>query len=225
MRDLKQCLLDLLRSGSGANSPQGHPKSSKPKKLHEYSAADCNAAFLRKYHELGVGMGKVPNGNIIYFNENLSMASKYDMSHFPALTRYPSCPLSSLSLSEDSVSPPQSSNSTRSQSGQYEFSSTSEEDVMHATQAPSSHLPRAAAKMHYLSHATPGRDEEMLDSFCTLCTSTFSYNKCCRYCENSICGSKCNSENGSRSSGSAVSARDGLRYAQQANGYMAGDVR
>lgn len=38
-----------------------------------------------------------------------------------------------------------------------------------------------------------------LDSFCTLCTSSFSYNRC-QHCENSSCGSKCDSAQGDRAS-------------------------
>lgn len=258
MRDLKQRLFDLLRSGgisvgdnnnnNNNSNPSGnnnnnnngvpqmqilphhqlqqqqqqhsplHPMS-KPKKLHEYTAADCNAAFLRKYHELSINRAKdrereleldlEPNGasNVIYFNENLSMTSKYNVRQFP-LTRYPSCPLSGFGMT-----PPRAEGSAGSslaedtESDRYNF--CSDED-----QSSNAHtLKLRCHKLHMDTDAEAGADADMdgdlddedhaesqLDSFCTLCTSTFSYNKCCRYCDNSLCGSKCNSERGSHAS-------------------------
>lgn len=44
-----------------------------------------------------------------------------------------------------------------------------------------------------------GRDMAALDSFCTLCTSSFSFTRC-QHCENSSCGSKCDSSQGGRTS-------------------------
>lgn len=221
MRDLKQCLIDLLRSGGisvgdqqNANATPTSKVQHKPKKLHEYTAADCNAAFLRKYYDVGSaegggggsgGVGGVANyptnkNGIIYFNENLSMTSKYDMRQYH-LNRFPPCPLSTFSHSDDSISP-QSSKSDRnnhtdidSESGRFEYSSSSDDD-------------RATLINCYGRRHDHDDDDELdnvdaqLDSFCTLCTSSFSYNKCCRYCDNSHCGSQCNSVDGSQMSAS-----------------------
>lgn len=48
-----------------------------------------------------------------------------------------------------------------------------------------------------------------LDSFCTLCTSSFSYNRC-QHCENSSCGSKCNSTQGDRASAAKLLLANGI---------------
>lgn len=210
MRDLKQCLLDLLRSGGISVGDNTNPTTTqalstsknlqKPKKLHEYTAADCNAAFLRKYYEVGNGGFNCQNNEVIYFNENLTMTSKYDMRQFP-LNRYPSCPLSTFSNSDDSVSPPSSksdNHATTDDTESFRYDYSSEEDrttlvdyCTHNNNPDSVNLP---------SKHNCDADDALLDSFCTLCTSSFSYNKCCRYCDNSQCGSKCNSERSSHTS-------------------------
>ncbi|KAH8420175.1 hypothetical protein KR009_006860 [Drosophila setifemur] len=279
MRDLKQRLFDLLRSGgsnssssnnnsnnnSNSNSSSNHSHrngnshvqhpnqmpAQKPKKLHEYTAADCNAAFLRKYHDLsisrdrelererdkergrereragagaGAGNGQIPN--VIYFNENLSMASKYNVRPFP-LTRYPSCPLSTFELASSHESQAgRNEGSAGSSLGEDEEDTESEaynfcSDEDQSSQTQTLKLRRhhhhnsemvlglemgMGLEMEMGSSADPDPDmeddpaESQLDSFCTLCTSTFSYNKCCRFCDNSLCGSKCNSERGSHAS-------------------------
>ncbi|TDG39898.1 hypothetical protein AWZ03_013679 [Drosophila navojoa] len=272
MRDLKQRLFDLLRSGgisvgennnnnsnhgngngnnNKSNGPQqqqqhqqsqqqqqqqlysSHHPVQKPKKLHEYTAADCNAAFLRKYHDLSISRARErerelelePNGtsNVIYFNENLSMTSKYNIRQFP-LTRYPSCPLSSFGLSpQRAEGSAGSSLAEDTESDRYNFCSDGSED-----QSSSAHtLKLRCHKLHMDTDAEVDADgddaddadmdgddldddhaESQLDSFCTLCTSTFSYNKCCRFCDNSLCGSKCNSERGSHASRLSCSNRN-----------------
>lgn len=210
MRDLKQCLLDLLRSGgisvgdnnnSSGNTSQAMPtsrSSHKPKKLHEYTAADCNAAFLRKYYEVGNAAGlSVPNNGVIYFNENLTMTSKYDMRQFP-MNRYSSCPLSTFSNSDESVSPPSSKSDNPmstddTESCPYDYSSEEDQTTLIDYCVHHNNPGDVGALLHNCDN-----DDTLLDSFCTLCTSSFSYNKCCRYCDSSQCGSKCNSDNGSQ---------------------------
>lgn len=55
----------------------------KPKKLHEYTASDCNAAIIRKYCNNSSSTKAINNANaIIYFNENLTMTSKYNLQPF-----------------------------------------------------------------------------------------------------------------------------------------------
>lgn len=280
MRDLKQRLFDLLRSGgisvgdnnsnnngnnngnSNGNSVAQHHHlqqhqqqqqqllysplhaQQKPKKLHEYTAADCNAAFLRKYHDLSISREREKErerdeerlreangaGNVIYFNENLSMTSKYNVRQYP-LTRYPSCPLSSFGMS-----PPHADGSAGSslaedtESDRYNFCSDEDQSSNAHTlklhhRSNSNNIPCLAmngdgdgvvngivngvvdvdmvmsmADVDAEVDLDDDQAESQLDSFCTLCTSTFSYNKCCRYCDNSLCGSKCNSERGSHAS-------------------------
>lgn len=226
MRDLKQCLMDLLRSGGLTVGDNNNPNtttqvmptskmSHKPKKLHEYTAADCNAAFLRKYYEVGNSSGgsvfnppTSNNANVIYFNENLTMTSKYDMRQFP-LNRYPSCPLSTFSNSDDSVSPASSKsdnhNSTdETESCRYDYSSEEDQTTLidYCTHNNHDNVERMMPSYNCCAIDGDVDDDEddaeaLLDSFCTLCTSSFSYNKCCRYCDNSQCGSKCNSERSS----------------------------
>ncbi|SPP77963.1 Hypothetical predicted protein [Drosophila guanche] len=152
--------------------------------------------------------------NVIYFNENLSMASKYNVRQFP-LTRYPSCPLSSFGLSPTSPATHngpshEGAGSAGSSLGEEEEDDTesdrynfcSDEDQSSNTQTL-----KIGRHSHDMDMDVDGdvdveddRAESQLDSFCTLCTSTFSYNKCCRFCDNSLCGSKCNSERGSHAS-------------------------
>lgn len=206
MRDLKQCLMDLLRSGGISVGDNHHTPttptskvSQKPKKLHEYTAADCNAAFLRKYYEVGNGGFNAGNNGVIYFNENLTMTSKYDMRQFP-VNRYPSYPLSTLSNSDDSISPPSSNSENHptteeTESCRYDYSSEDDRDTL-IDNCPHNN----PANMDMQAINCCNSNEDILDSFCTLCTSSFSYNKCCRYCDNSQCGSKCNSERSSQTS-------------------------
>ncbi|KAH8274190.1 hypothetical protein KR018_001602 [Drosophila ironensis] len=260
MRDLKQRLFDLLRSGgnnnnhhnnNSGNNNHGVPHTQhsqipaqKPKKLHEYTAADCNAAFLRKYHDLSISRdvrdkererereraapahshshGHGPAPNVIYFNENLSMASKYNVQPFPPLTRYPSCPLSSFgapgavtieggsagsSLGEEEEELDAEAEAEDTESEAYNFCSD-EDDAQTLKLRHHRHgMDLELSSNHNLAGMGIGigdededQAESQLDSFCTLCTSTFSYNKCCRFCDNSLCGSKCNSERGSHAS-------------------------
>jgi len=126
---------------------------------------------------------------------------------FP-LTRYPSCPLSSFGMSQGAGG--RQEGSAGSSLGEEE---DTESEPYHfcSDEDRSSHTETVKMRRH---HGIMGIDpsvnedadleddhaESQLDSFCTLCTSTFSYNKCCRYCENSLCGSKCNSERGSHAS-------------------------
>ncbi|KAH8414697.1 hypothetical protein KR215_000417, partial [Drosophila sulfurigaster] len=296
MRDLKQRLFDLLRSGgisvgdnnnAGGNSSSNnnnnnnnnngisHPQllqqqqhqqqqqmiysplqpMPKPKKLHEYTAADCNAAFLRKYHDLSIsrerdrdrdrdadrllrerdgemerGQRELNNGaaNVIYFNENLSMTSKYNVRQFP-LTRYPSCPLSSFGISPhrqggEGGSAGSSLAEEDTESDRYNFCSDEDQSsnaqtlklrchkLLHLDTEPDDdddedRMPdhngcegHNERNLQHIDDDEQPESESQLDSFCTLCTSTFSYNKCCRFCDNSLCGSKCNSERGSHAS-------------------------
>ncbi|KAH8387198.1 hypothetical protein KR093_005452 [Drosophila rubida] len=281
MRDLKQRLFDLLRSGgisvgdnnnaggnsnsNGNNNGISHPQllqqqqqqqqmiysplqpMPKPKKLHEYTAADCNAAFLRKYHDLSISRDRdrdrdrdaerldrerereLNNGaaNVIYFNENLSMTSKYNVRQFP-LTRYPSCPLSSFGISsqrggEAGGSAGSSLGEEDTESDRYNFCSDEDQSSnaqtlklrchkLHLDTAPQAGVAdEGDANLVHIDADLDDDDDDVdddddehaesqLDSFCTLCTSTFSYNKCCRFCDNSLCGSKCNSERGSHAS-------------------------
>uniref|UniRef100_A0A1B0BK39 Uncharacterized protein n=1 Tax=Glossina palpalis gambiensis TaxID=67801 RepID=A0A1B0BK39_9MUSC len=151
MRDLKQCLIDLLRTGglstgekhssrTAAITPRSPPKL---KKLYEYTAADCNAAFLRKYN-------------------NIANSHTGD-NH----------------TTDDS------------ESGRYDYSSDDCDTLIECC----SHDTINSSKVNGLQ--ANNEIEAQLDSFCTLCTSSFSYNKCCRYCDSSHCGSKCNSETSS----------------------------
>ncbi|KAM8721319.1 hypothetical protein ACLKA7_007226 [Drosophila subpalustris] len=248
MRDLKQRLFDLLRSGgisvgdnnngSSTGVPQSHQQQqqhhqqtiyspiqpvAKPKKLHEYTAADCNAAFLRKYHDLSISRAREgdterqqqqnqerQHANVIYFNENLSMTSKYNVRQFP-LTRYPSCPLSSFGMSSQRGAEGSAGSSLAedTESDRYNFCSDEDQSSNARTLKIRCRKLRMDADVDISGNGDGDVDadldlddhaESQLDSFCTLCTSTFSYNKCCRFCDNSLCGSKCNSERGSHAS-------------------------
>lgn len=207
MRDLKQCLIDLLRTGGltttdTTNSITGKQinkskLSQKPKKLYEYTVVDCNADLMRKYNNIDTdGGGAFNNSNsIIYFNENLTMTSKYNVRRYP-LHRYFSYPVSSYSNSDDSISPQSSKSGNHitddGESGHYDYSSDDDRDTLvdscdhNSTKNRKTKMPQLMCNI-----------EDNLDSLCTLCTSSFSYNNCC---SSSQCSSTCNSDIGSYSS-------------------------
>ncbi|KAI8036090.1 hypothetical protein M5D96_011184 [Drosophila gunungcola] len=170
----------------------------------------------RERERAGPGPGALPSPNVIYFNENLSMASKYNVRPFP-LTRYPSCPLSSFGAASQEGRGGGGGAGGGRQEGSAGSSLGEEEDTESepyhfcSDEDRSSHTATLKMRHHHGLEMDASVNEEdadleddqaesQLDSFCTLCTSTFSYNKCCRFCENSLCGSKCNSERGSHAS-------------------------
>lgn len=175
MFDLKTCFLDLLRIqvGSGGNNSGSTPK---PKKtLKEFSSRYTSNNFMKKYNDI----------NIIQFNENMSMQSRntslqrlvpkghrrytgvfqtspINRSFENTLTKEPLPDVDVETVCYDFTSDGSSTLSTTSDDGE---TGVNEFSDVGATGSP-------------------------LDSFCTLCTSSFSFNNC-RNCDGNSCSSKC----------------------------------
>ncbi|CAD7091541.1 unnamed protein product [Hermetia illucens] len=158
MFDLKLCLLDLIR-------PSSNPK---PKKSLKEMSTNYSSNFMQKYNDL----------NIIYFNENMSMTSRYDMRNYSPVYKqqiFRTSPMSSSFTMRQNTN-----REWGSESVSFEFSSDDREDKTESE----------TDGAHTDAEDSAGA---ALDSFCTLCTSSFSFNQC-RYCDDSACSSKCQSE-------------------------------
>lgn len=186
MLDFKLCLLDLIR-------PSSCPK---PKKSLKEMSYKYSSNFMQKYNDV----------NIIYFNENMSMARKYDMrkyspnfSNFRTFETHSSSSTMTNENNNNLINKNKNyklirnchnnKNKNRkflrewgSESVSFEFSSDDREDK---TESDDTTTDIISSDIDIQS--------EVLDSFCTLCTSSFSFNHC-RYCDNSGCSSKCQSE-------------------------------
>lgn len=169
MFDLKMCFLDFMRMATS-------PSHSRPKKSLREMSDRYSSQYMQKYNDV----------NIIYFNENMSMTSKNNTVNF-----------SSHPIGTFKPSPLNNSFSNRRRSIRewgietvcYEFSS---ED--HATGSLDTSPADSSAECvcNFSDNALTGQ----LDSFCTLCTSSFSFSKCNK-CDESTCSSKCHSTDNS----------------------------
>ncbi|XP_055710515.1 caskin-1 isoform X2 [Phlebotomus papatasi] len=168
MFDFRTCLLDLIR---------GVQVSPKPKKSLKEMSTRYSSNFMQKYNDV----------NIIHFNENMSMASKGSTLKFSPRTRVPGA---------FRTSPISNSFSIRSKSGSifdgacYEFSSDDRgtDDTLTSCTEDTDDGEDGGR----LSDARATANGSM-DSFCTLCTSSFSFNNC-NACEGSACSSKCSAD-------------------------------
>ncbi|GAB0094025.1 uncharacterized protein DMENIID0001_092350 [Sergentomyia squamirostris] len=168
MFDFKTCLLDLIR---------GVQVSPKPKKSLKEMSTRYSSNFMQKYNDV----------NIIHFNENMSMASKGSTLKFSARARVPGA---------FRTSPISNSFTNRSKSGSifdgaacYEFSSDDRgtDDTLTSCTEDTDEGEEGGRYSDTRATASP------MDSFCTLCTSSFSFNNC-NACEGSACSSKCSAE-------------------------------
>lgn len=183
MFDLKMCLLDFM----GLSTNNQKPRHSKKEQSSRYTS---------KYND----------ADIIYFNENMSMTSKSNTIKF---SRYPPSnfkanPLN-MGLSNRNKTmrewanakgaQPSLPNGICSSSDNTAAELSSSDDPANISGSITTNSPVSESSM---------RDTETddclclysggggLDSFCTLCTSSFSFNRCNK-CEEDSCGSKCNS--------------------------------
>lgn len=143
-------------------------------------------------------MQKYNDVNIIYFNENMSMTSKCNTIKFS------SCPIGTFKPSPMNQSFSNRKKSIRewgTETVAFDFSS--DDRASSSVPETSSSSSRNDANddcnsdneewLHnFGDNATNGN----LDSFCTLCTSSFSFNSCNK-CDESTCGSKCHSSDAS----------------------------
>lgn len=165
MFDLKMCLLDLIRATPHHHS---HSKRTKSSKYGRFPAVDT----LHRYQDI----------NIIHFNENMSMMNRMENIKFVPYSRNLSHAKSTPSLIGGQSSQKSSLREWGVETVSFDFSS---DDRMTSTssgeETTDEHLDYSDSAMH-----TSSANE----SFCTLCTSSFSFNNC-NGCPDA-CGSKCN---------------------------------
>ena len=184
MFDLKMCFLDFMRLSSVAGPK---PKKSLKEMSHRYSSH-----FMQKYNDV----------NIIYFNENMSMTSKSNTIKF---SRCPAGTFKDSPLNQSFSNRKKSIRDWEVETACYDFSS----DDRLSTNASSNGGAVAAISLNSDTDASKDNDSSdgvtecmcnfsenavsgPLDSFCTLCTSSFSFSNCNK-CDRSLCSSKCHS--------------------------------
>lgn len=172
MFDLKMCLLDLI----------GLQVSPKPKKSLKEISNRYSSNFMQKYNEL----------NVIHFNENMSMTSKTDTIQF---ARYPR-PFRKSPISNSFSNSHKSFRDWGIETVNFEFSS---DDLESNTLTPAESTNSTDEKSSDSFDEADGELSDVnvadspIDSFCTLCTSSFSYNNC-DGCQGQDCGSKCSAD-------------------------------
>lgn len=169
------CLLDFMHLSSSA--------APKPRKSLKEISNRYSSNYMQKYNDV----------NIIYFNENMSMTSKCNTIKFS------SCPIGTFK-----PSPMNQSFSNRKKSIREWGTETVAFDFSSDDRASSS-IPESSTSTGRTRNIDCNSDNDdwlgnfgdsaaggNLDSFCTLCTSSFSFNSCNK-CDESSCGSKCHS--------------------------------
>lgn len=176
MFDLKMCLLDFMHLSSSA--------SPKPRKSLKEISNRYSSHYMQKYNDV----------NIIYFNENMSMTSKSNTIKFS------SCPTGTFKPSPMNQSFSNRKKSIRAwgtETVAFDFSS---DDRGTASILGTSSCGTDASRNEdgnsetdeWMCNFSDNAASANLDSFCTLCTSSFSFNNCNK-CDESTCSSKCHS--------------------------------
>lgn len=172
MFDLKICLLDLIKA-NGHHSSKHKPAKPKSSKYGRYPPVDV----LQKYHDI----------NIIHFNENMSMVNRMDNIKFVPYTRqFKSSPSLIGGFHKTNTGGPRNK-SLREwgvETVSFDFSS---DDRMTPTTSGES----ADERVDFSDSAI--QTSSANDSFCTLCTSSFSFDNC-NNCPENTCGSKCSND-------------------------------
>lgn len=188
MFDLKMCFLDFMRL-SGSASP-------KPSKSLKEISDRYSSHYMQKYNDV----------NIIYFNENMSMTSKSNTIKF---SRCPAGTFKQSPLNQSFSNRKKSIRDWEVETACFDFSSDDRattssaasttcshicgapdtDSISKGTSTPSSSSTNATECLcNFSENAASGQ----LDSFCTLCTSSFSFSNCNK-CDESGCNSKCQS--------------------------------
>lgn len=167
MFDFKMCLLDLIRVAPNQN----HLKKSKSSKFGRYPPVD----MLQKYHDI----------NIIHFNENMSMMNRMDNIKFVPYSRHPfkSSPTMMSGTGGFATARKKNFREWGVETVSFDFSS---DDRMTPTTSGES----ADERLDFSDSAI--QTSSANDSFCTLCTSSFSFSNCNNCAD--ACGSKCGNE-------------------------------
>lgn len=221
MFDLKMCFLDLMRiTTSGTRQKKSLKELSNrnhPEYMH-HKFNDMNTIYFNENMSMTsrcntIRFSRCPTGNFNPNAVNLSKPSRrqsvyewVDSKGSSKPTRKPSLtpsplgqPLSRFSMSESRL--PSLSYHHRSEY----FDTLSDERVASTiermssfTDSPVSDSSMRETDDYHCGFSDSGQtlvdatSATGLDSFCTLCTSSFSFNRC-NQCEESSCGSKCNS--------------------------------
>lgn len=157
------CLLDLIRVSPGNSHKK--PKSSK---YGRYPAVD----IMQKYNDI----------NIIHFNENMSMMNRMDNIKFvPYSRQFKSSPSLITGFNNGRK---KSLREWGVETVSFDFSS---DDRMTPTTSGESIDERIDFSDSAIQTSSAN------DSFCTLCTSSFSFSNC-HGCGENVCGSKCSSD-------------------------------
>lgn len=193
MFDLKMCFMDLMRLSGSAGPP-------KPRKSLKEISDRYSSHYMQKYNDV----------NIIYFNENMSMTSKSNTIKFsrcPAGT-FKQSPLNqSFSnrkksirdwevetacfdfSSDDRATTTSGESSAASLAGVGSPGTSGDSDSISTSVKTTSRSDATECLCNFSENAVSGGQ---LDSFCTLCTSSFSFSHCNK-CDESRCSSKCQS--------------------------------
>lgn len=181
MFDLKTCFLDLLRVQVGSSSSAPKPKKS----LKEFSNRYASNNFMKKYNDI----------NLIHFNENISMQSRNTTLQKLSPGKRYSGVFQTSPINRSFESAKGHNNRRRSrrdidiETVCYDFSS---DDLLSDHLCNSSTITTTSddGETGINEFSDVGATGSPLDSFCTLCTSSFSFNNC-QNCEGNSCSSKC----------------------------------
>lgn len=176
MFDLKTCFLDLLRVQVGGNGSTPKPKKS----LKEFSNRYTSNNFMKKYNDI----------NIIHFNENMSMQSRNaTLQKLAPGQRYSGVfQTSPINRSfENTMSKERHRRDLDVETVCYDFSS---DDRLSDEGCSTITTTSDDGETGINEFSDVGATGSPLDSFCTLCTSSFSFNNC-KNCDGNSCSSKC----------------------------------
>lgn len=177
MFDLKTCFLDLLRVQVSSNN------TPKPKKtLKEFSSRYASNNFMKKYNDI----------SIIHFNENMSMQSRNTTLQKLTPGRQYSGVFQTSPLNRSFEKTLQNNHVMLNRKGHRK--EVEEETVCYDFTSDGTSTINTTSdddgETGVNEFSDVGATGSPLDSFCTLCTSSFSFNNC-KNCEGNSCSSKC----------------------------------
>lgn len=181
MFDLKTCFLDLLRVQVNGSTPK--PKKSLKEFSHRYAISDN---LMKKYNDI----------SIIHFNENMSMQSRTTTLQKLSPGRQYSGVFQTSPITRSFENTMKNSAKTRKGATRrdmdvetvcYDFSSDDRLSEDNNSLALTTSDDDGETGVNEFSDVATGSP---LDSFCTLCTSSFSFNNC-QNCDGNSCSSKC----------------------------------
>ena len=157
------------------------PNSPRPRKSLKAMSNRYSSNYMQKYHDV----------NVIHFDKNMSMTNKINTIKF---ARCPTGNFKPHLMSDNFLTGKKTLRDWSTDTACFDFSSDDRATATTSTtNSPASESStRDTETDDCICDYSDCARTNGLDSFCTLCTSSFSYNRCNR-CETSSCGSKCNS--------------------------------